>query len=248
MSARVLLIEDDASIARFIGLALEELPGHDPAAPPVELHLVRHVAEAREALAAGGWQLVISDLMLPDGSAETLLTEGFAQAAGAPPGIVFSAGVHADRHLALAARGVARTLRKPVPLAELLDTVAELLRPGALAPASAQHSSPQVVDPVQQHFGGDRALYESFRASCIERFGDDLMQGDAAVATGDAAVLCRVAHALKAVLEMIGQPALAGQARALEAATTDGALGAPERAAWSGLAGGLQTLGARRRG
>jgi CheY-like chemotaxis protein len=249
MSARVLLIEDDASIARFIGLALEELPGHDPAAPSIALHLVRHVAEAREALALGGWQLVISDLMLPDGSAETLLTEGFALAAGAPPWIIFSAGVHSDRHLSLAARGVARTLRKPVPLAELLDTVAELLRPGAAAAAPApQLSAPVVVDPVQQHFGGDRELFESFRASCIERFSDDLMQGDGAVATGDTAVLCRVAHALKAVLEMIGQPALAGQARALELATADGTLGAPERAAWGGLADGLVALGARRRG
>ena len=133
-------------------------------------------------------------------------------------------------------------------LAELLDTGAELLRAGAVAPAPTPQASPQPVDPVQQHFGGERELSESFRASCSERFGDDLMQGDAAVATGDAAVLCRVAHALKAVLEMIGQPGRAGQARALEAATTDGTLGNAERAAWGGLADGLGALGARRRG
>ena len=102
MAARLLLIEDDNSIARFVELALEELPHHDAAAPAVDLRLVRTLADARAALAVGGWQLVISDLMLPDGSAETLLTEGFALAPGAPPWVVFSAGVHDDRHLALA--------------------------------------------------------------------------------------------------------------------------------------------------
>lgn len=246
MSARLLLIEDDASIARFIELALEELPGHDAGAPPVELHLVRRVAEAREALAAGGWRLVISDLMLPDGSAETLLTEGFALAPGAPPWVVFSAGVHADHHLALSARGVARTLRKPVPLAELLDTVAELLRHGASAAAPAP-ALPPGGDPVQQHFGGDRELFESFRAGCIERFADDLAQGDAAVAAGDAAALRRVAHALKAVLELIGQPALAAQARALET-SAEGAFTPILPAGWAALADGLVDLGARRPG
>ena len=33
MPARLLLIEDDPSIARFVELALQELPHHDPAAP-----------------------------------------------------------------------------------------------------------------------------------------------------------------------------------------------------------------------
>ena len=141
---------------------------------------------------------------------------------------------------------VARTLRKPGPLSELLNTVAELLRHGAAAPAPASGAAPP-ADPVQQHFGGDRALYESFRAGCIERFADDIAQGDAALAAGDAAALCRVTHGLKAVLELIGQPALAAQARALETATAGGALDATTASAWAALADGLGGLGARRR-
>ncbi|PTT87860.1 hypothetical protein DBR42_10815, partial [Pelomonas sp. HMWF004] len=54
--ARLLLIEDDVSIARFVELALEELPEQDSAAPTVAMTLVRSLAEAREALAGGGWQ------------------------------------------------------------------------------------------------------------------------------------------------------------------------------------------------
>jgi CheY-like chemotaxis protein len=248
MAARVLLIEDDPSIARFVELALEELPGHDAAAPPVQLQQAASVAQAREALAGGGWQLVISDLMLPDGSAETLLAEGFALGAGAPAWLVFSAGVHDDRHLALAARGVARTLRKPVPLLELLDTVAELLRRPAAsaAPAAADGHDDDGGDPVQRHFGGDRALFETFRDGCIQRFADDLAQGDAALAAGDTAALRRVAHGLKAVLALIGQARLAASARALEDAAASGVNPAGHAADWAQLAQGLVALGARR--
>lgn len=241
MVARLLLIEDDSAIARFVELALEELPAHDPQAPAVELRLVRSLAAAREALAEGNWALVITDLMLPDGSAELLLAEGHASAPGAPPWAVFSAGVHDERRPLLAAQGVVCTLRKPVPLDALLNTVADLLRRGRAAAAAPLPplAAAGAADPVQTHFGGDRAMYESFRASCIERFAADLAQGDAAVAAGDAAALRPVVHGLKAVLELIGEPALAYQARALEAATEQGEVVAP---AWQVLAQGLRSL------
>ncbi|MFG6456498.1 Hpt domain-containing protein [Roseateles sp. BYS96W] len=238
MTARLLLIEDDASIARFVELALEELPGHAPALPRIEFNVVRTLAGARQALQPGGWHLVISDLMLPDGSAETLLTEGFAEADGAPRWVVFSAGLQENRRAALAARGVARTLRKPVGLIELLDTVAELLGQTPSLPPP-----PAADDPVQRHFGGDRALFESFRAGCISRFSDDLAQGDAAYSGGDAATLRRVAHGLKAVLELIGHPDLAARARAIEDAGAQGHVDP----GWPALAQGLSQLGAQRR-
>jgi CheY-like chemotaxis protein len=244
MTARLLLIEDDAAIARFVELALEELPDYDAQAPAVEFRLVRSLAAAREALAAGGWSLVISDLMLPDGSAELLLADGHARGPGAPPWVVFSAGVHDDSGPMLAAQGVACTLRKPVPLEDLLGTIAGLLRRG-VAPASSSTAAVPAGDPVHTHFGGDRALYEGFRAGCIERFGADLARGDAAVAAGDAAALLPVVHGLKAVLELLGQPELAGLSRVLEVAAARGEVAAP---AWGDLALGLVNLGAERVG
>lgn len=242
MAARLLLIEDDNSIARFVEMALEELPHHQPAAPAVQLHTVRSLADARAALAIGGWQLVISDLMLPDGSAETLLAEGFAQAAGAPPWVVFSAGVTGDRHETLASQGVARTLRKPVTLLQLLGTVAGLLQDAPAAPAAPPAPAPAAADPVHSHFGGDRALFDTFRAGCLQRFAADRAEGNAAVAAGDAAALRRVAHGLKAVLELIGEPALAAQARVLESEASRWAAGSPAPAGWAGLAEGLAQL------
>lgn len=241
MAARLLLIEDDASIARFVALALEELPARDPAAPAVELSVVRDLAAAREALSAGDWQLVISDLMLPDGSAEALIAEGRAVAPGAPPWLVLSAGLQPERRRALEAGGVARMLRKPVALAELLGAVAALLRGNRAVPADAA-PEPAAVDPVQQHFGGDRLLFESFHAVCLERFADDLTLGNAALAAGDVAALRRVAHGLKAVLELIGQPALSAQARALEDAAAAWVPGQPLPEGWPALARGMAEL------
>lgn len=240
MAARLLLIEDDPSIARFVEIALDGLPEHDASAPPIELTVVSTLAEARASLAAGGWRLVISDLMLPDGSAESLLADGLALGPAAPKWVVFSAGVQEERRATLAERGVACMLRKPVPLVELLDTVAGLLRQ---APASAAPpAAPPAVDPVAQHFGGDRALFESFRSGCLSRFADDLAQGQAAIDAGDAQALRRVAHGLKAVLELIGEPVLAAQARALEDATAALGPGEPLPVGWEPLAFGLEGL------
>jgi DNA-binding response OmpR family regulator len=246
VAARLLLIEDDASIARFVALALEELAVRDPAAPAVELSVVHNLAAAREALSAGRWQLVISDLMLPDGSAESLLAEGRAVAPGAPPWLVLSAGLQPERRRALEAAGVARTLRKPVGLAELLDAVAALLRgERAVPPAAPSAETAAAADPVRKHFGGDRLLYERFRATCLERFADDLAQGDAALAAGDMAALRRVAHGLKAVLELIGEPALSALARVLEDAAAAWMPGQPLPEGWPPLARGLAGLRGR---
>lgn len=54
---RVLLVEDDASIARFVELALEELP--------IELVTCTNVGDAMQALQARHTRLIITDLMLP---------------------------------------------------------------------------------------------------------------------------------------------------------------------------------------
>ncbi len=60
---RVLLVEDDASIARFVQLALEELP--------IELVTCTNVRDAMQALQAHDTRLIITDLMLPESPALT---------------------------------------------------------------------------------------------------------------------------------------------------------------------------------
>ena len=88
-------------------------------------------------------------------------------------------------------------------------------------------------------------MFEAFLGGCLTRFADDLQRGHAALASADLATLRHVSHGLKAVLSLIGEPALAQHARDLEDAC---AANEPAEAArhWPPLAQGLEAL--RRQG
>ena len=64
---RILLIEDDAPLGRGICLALSS--GEQ------EMTLCRTLAQGRQALAEGSFDLLILDVNLPDGSGLDLLTQ-----------------------------------------------------------------------------------------------------------------------------------------------------------------------------
>lgn len=118
---RVLLVEDDASIRRFVTLALDECP--------VDLLACETVAEAMKMLAQGGVALVITDLMLPGESGLGLaqrLAQDPALARGARL-VVFSAGVTPEVQQRLDALGVWRTLRKPASVLDIEACVADAL-------------------------------------------------------------------------------------------------------------------------
>jgi DNA-binding response OmpR family regulator len=235
---RLLLIEDDASIRRFVALALEELA--------LEITEAQTLAEARAVLADASTPqpaLVISDLMLPDGSARALVGEIAARL----PVLVLSAGLRGGAEHELLALGVREVLLKPVSLARLETAVQRALAGAAPAPAPEPASAAEHA--VAHHFGGDRELWSRFRSGCLERFGDDIRQGDHALAGGQAAALRRVVHSLKSVLVLIGEPALAAKATRLEAqlealaATGPAARPGPDSAAaWAALADGLRGL------
>lgn len=235
---KVLLVEDDASIRRFVEMALEELP--------LTLVCAGSLAEAEARLAEpDGFAAVISDLMLPDGSGATLL-----QALAADPArrrgarlVAFSAGVSAARREQLVAIGVDEVLAKPVALAALEDCVQRALAASAAAatPAPAPARPAADDDVVQRFFGGDAALYAAYRASCRTQFAVDLRDGDAALAGGDLAALRRLAHSLKTVLQTLGEPEAARRAAGLElvAAAADGT---PVEPLWAALAADLRGL------
>lgn len=245
---RLLLIEDDRDIARFVSLALEE--------SPLELHQAASLAAARALLARLSFDLVITDLMLPDGTAEALLEEGWAGADGAPPWLVYSAGLDPAREARLRRLGAARLLHKPIPLSLLLATVSDCLerRAAGASPAAAPLDAPAAppagdsaaqAAAIGEHFGGDGALFEAFKAGCLVRFADDRVQGQAACAAHDAVRLRQLCHSLKSVLQLLGQPELAAGAAALEQACA--AVPAAEawpalKANWMALSGALARL------
>lgn len=206
MAARVLLVEDDPTIRRFVSLALEELP----------ITLVECVdLQAGRAALAGGVQLLITDLMLPDGNGIELLSGPSAP----PRSIVFSAGVNAALRDRLLGLGVWRILDKPVSIGALVDAVESAL--GA-APAPVPAPAP-VSDPVERHFGGDVAFYQAFLSQAKQQFADDVSEGERCCAAADLAALRRLAHSLKSVLQLLGDDTASELARRIERQAAAGA-------------------------
>lgn len=240
--AQLLLVEDDALISRFFSLALEDLP--------VDVVVAVTLAQARQALAGRRFDLLITDLMLPDGSGLELLAELHA-APTLQPGlraIVCSAGISGLVRQQAQALGAWRLLEKPVSLAALSACVAQALDAAAVP---AVEPPPPQAEPaavreaaVDAHFGGQAALYDAFRAASVRQFAADVVDGDAACRAGDTAALRRHAHNLKTVLLLLGADAASAQACALEAAAADPAAdGAALQALWQTLRTAVLALG-----
>jgi len=116
--ARVLLVEDRDSLRRMLARALEEA-GHEPVA-------VDGVDAARDALAAGKIDLVLTDLMLPVGSGLDVL--GAARAVDpAVPVVVMTAFGTVSAAVEAMKLGATDFLEKPVSIDRLESLVAELV-------------------------------------------------------------------------------------------------------------------------
>ncbi len=215
---RVLLVEDDPSIRRFVQLALED--------SEVELVQAGSLAAAINALRTGPFVLILCDLMLPDGSGFDLL-QSLGEPDAPSPGmhrVAFSAGVSAEARQRLQKLGVHEVLSKPASLAALLACVqgavtksqAERTQAGSIAVADAAD------DAVGAYFGGDRELYESFLVQCRQQWRLDAEQGDLALRQSDLQALRRLAHSLKSVLITLGLDDDGALARALEQAAAEG--------------------------
>lgn len=216
---RVLLVEDDPSIRRFVQLALED--------SGVDLVQAGSLAAAIEALRTGPFVLILCDLMLPDGSGFDLL-QSLAEPDAPSPGmhrVAFSAGVSAEARQRLQSLGVHEVLSKPVSLAALLTCVqAAVARSQTLPlPTPASLSVADAADDaVSTYFGGDRALYQNFLVHCRQQWQHDVELGDLALQQGDLQALRRLAHSLKSVLTTLGLAADGVLAQSLEHAAGEG--------------------------
>lgn len=252
---RLLLIEDDASIRRFVTLALED-EGLDLVEAP-------NLAAAVQALRGEPFAVVMCDLMLPDGSGMDLLrelAEPDAPSAGACR-VAFSAGVSASVRQQLQQIGVHRVLGKPVSLADLSACVADALAQSASAaasaadaavpsaPAAAARTAAGVLPAsaqeaaIAEYFGGDLALYRAFKQQCLQQFVHDVALGEQALALGDLAALRRLAHSLKSVLLTLGHDSDSACAARLESCAAQGQA-ETSAALWQSLAQRLRDLAA----
>jgi len=147
MVAQVLLLEDDPAIARTVAYALER------EGLQVTHSLLLH--DARKLWSAGGFDLLVLDVGLPDGSGLDLCRE--VRAAGHTPVLMLSAhGEELDRVLGLEL-GADDYLAKPFSPRELAARARALLRRAAAPPTSpfspcqsTPRSSPFHDDPQGQ--------------------------------------------------------------------------------------------------
>lgn len=222
---RVVLVEDNVSIAEFVALALEE--------QPIELISCTRVDEALAAFGAGPVHLLITDLMLPGESGVGLLERLHARPQGLDGllTVVLSAGLTPAVRQQLQALQVWRLLSKPVSLSAIEACVVDALQHPSARPVTTALEAPAPEGPLQPghpseeadelaaiaaHFAGDKELFASYRDSCLQQFPHDIRQGDAAILARDWPGLQRLAHSLATVLTTLGRPEQGRLARALE--------------------------------
>lgn len=206
---RVLLVEDDAMLRRFVRMALEELP--------LELLECDNVAAALEQLAATSVHLILTDLMLPGASGLDLLRQlqHSPSLRGNAKVVVLSAGLTAQTRRQLAPLGTWRLLDKPVSISLLTQCVEDAL--AAATHATAQTPAGTVLaSAIDQYFAGDSDLFGLYRDSCLLQLPQDIAAGNHACHNGDILALRRVVHSLKTVLLTLGAPHLSAQAQILE--------------------------------
>jgi two-component system OmpR family response regulator len=120
MSTRILVVEDDRGIGTMLERGLR-LAGHD-------VSVASDLAAARDEWASGAWDLVLLDVMLPDGDGIELLAERRA-GGDATPCVLVSAREEGDLRDRAAAAGANAYLPKPFAYDELLSTVDRLVSP-----------------------------------------------------------------------------------------------------------------------
>jgi|SRR5450830_1225795 len=201
---RILLIEDDASIQRFVEFALEDIGA--------ELVITDTVKQGLSYLEQSPFDLILTDLMLPGESGITLLEKLREDPDVAPQTkvVVFSAGLTASVKTQLDALGTWRMLSKPISVMDLLTCVEEGLSsqpsagtriPSAAAPVSAPSSQEdREHHAIETHFNGDTQLFLMYRQACLTQFSVDIATGDLASQNHDLPALRRMGHSLKTVL------------------------------------------------
>lgn len=127
MSGRVLVVEDDPRIRAMIdrGLRLARYT----------TTLAEDLASGREHWAVGTFELVLLDVMLPDGNGLELLAERRA-AGDETPTLLLTAREESELHQRAVAAGANDYLAKPFAYRELLERVERLSSADGSQPSS----------------------------------------------------------------------------------------------------------------
>ena len=232
-SPKVLLLEDDPAMRRFVEAVLED--------QGVALHATSRIADAIGELAAAPFALVLTDLMLVGESGRSLVERLRDEPAlgGGPRVAVMSAGLSAEVGADLLALGAWRLLHKPVSVEQLRQCVRDALNAGPAAVAAVAPAVPTSV--LDTYFGGNESVYRAYRAACEQQFPHDVAEGDKAFAAHDMQAMRRLGHTLKSVSQSLGHVQAADAARAVDSACLNNDWAAVSQQ-WPSLRAALRAL------
>jgi len=148
---RVLFVEDETSISGPFSSALAR-EGFDPV-------VCGTLEEARRAWAGGEFDLVLLDLMLPDGDGRDLARELRGAGSEVPIIILTARGTELERVVGLEL-GADDYVVKPFSGAEVVARMRAVLRRARPAPASEVAVSELSVGPLRVEFGSRRAFLD----------------------------------------------------------------------------------------
>jgi DNA-binding response OmpR family regulator len=126
--ARILIVDDDPYFLRVLGRILT---GEN-----FQVKTAEGAVEAAQILQENSFDLVISDLRLPDGDGLSILQE-IRKSGSEIPVVILTAYGEVDSYLEAMNAGATEYLNKPVKSEELLAVVRSCLRPRASARGNA---------------------------------------------------------------------------------------------------------------
>jgi two-component system, OmpR family, response regulator QseB len=151
---RVIIVEDDPLLADGLAVGLK-LNG-------MNAEVVGNCADARHALAAGGFDAMVLDIMLPDGSGLDLLRDLRAQGERCPILLLTALDETHDRVAGLD-RGADDYLGKPFDLDELAARLRAIGRRGEGRAAPAIAAAGLILDPASHAVARDGAMIDVTR-------------------------------------------------------------------------------------
>jgi DNA-binding NtrC family response regulator len=118
-TTRILIVDDDPYFLRVLSRILTD--------EEYQVTTASCAAEAEQTLREGSFDVVISDLRLPDGDGLSIL-ESLRRAGSSVPVVILTAYGEVDTYLAAMNAGAVEYLNKPVRSEELLGVVRNCLR------------------------------------------------------------------------------------------------------------------------
>ncbi|MGV8922819.1 MAG: response regulator [Thermomonas sp.] len=209
---RILLVEDDAISAAYLGEVAASLPA--------QVDVASSVAEALAIAAIHRHALLLIDAHLPDGRGATLLQALRAQGVTAPALAHTAAAEVAIRDDLLAA-GFADVLRKPLGMAELRQSLQRHL-PQAMATPVALTDLPCWDDAAAlAALGGQRTNVDALRGLFVEELPGQRHRITRACIEGNEAGVRDELHRLVASCGFVGAAQMGQVVRRMQATPLD---------------------------